>query len=75
MLTPSTALILLPTLVSELKRLTLSWPDDLSREQRESLASNSASPQQGQKIRVNVAPGARHIFFDEEDGSVLRQYY
>ena len=73
MLTPAAALILLPTLVSELKRMTLSWPDDLSREQRVPLAS--ASPPQGQKIRVNVAPGARHIFFDEEDGSVIRQYY
>jgi hypothetical protein len=62
MLTPASALLLLPTLISELKRMTLCWPDDLSRDQRDP------------NIRVKVASGARHIFFDE-DGSVLRQYY
>lgn len=75
MLTPASALLLLPTLVAELKRMTLCWPDDLSRAQRESASMPQQQQQQQQpNIRVNVAPGARHIFFDE-DGSVLRQYY
>jgi hypothetical protein len=75
MLTPAAALLLLPTLVSELKRMTLCWPDDLSREQRESATQTQQPHQQTQpNIRVNVASGARHIFFDE-DGSIIRQYY
>ena len=68
MLTPAAALILLPTIISELKRMTLSWPEELTGEPSESHAQHEPN------IRVKVASGARHIFFDE-DGSVLRQYY
>ncbi len=71
MLTPAAALLLLPTLVGELKRMSLCWPDDVSLAARAALASAS---QQQPNIRVTSASGARHIFFDE-DGSIIRQYY
>lgn len=70
MLTPTSALTILPSLISELKRVMSSWPEEQPHTVPPQPTATRTAPAQ-----VTAPTAARHLFFDEEDGRVIRQFY
>lgn len=77
LLTPKTAETMLPSLISELRRLMSCWPELERTELERSLATTTTTipPPTTPTHSPITAPVARHIFFDEEDGRMIRQFY